>query len=237
MIIIICIILAVNSNHQWQIELLPVDLESAYKMDNFYTTIELLCTFLRFFGFFPQHLESRASGRSLKVTKLSVFQTIFGVGLIFTLITGNIVHFYVYKIYETDFLNNSVWSYILMLGCISVFIQCLFQLYNMDKIKRLFESMHRLDEKFSKNFIFIDHSRQRKVVRNVSMFLIILISLKIPMIIAVYGLLLEIFTFEIIVLEVLFCFLLLYECLFCLQFIIPTYLLRERFKVLKNFLR
>jgi len=206
-------------------------------MENFYTSIEPLCIFLRFLGFFPRSFIKPASKGQLKRTKLDIAQTGFGICLLFLLSFGNILHYYTYKVYNMDILIYSIWSWIFMFANVLFTVQCIHQIYKTDVISAFFELMHSIDMNILQMEALIDHRKHRKIVRNVTLSIVLLMFARIPLIVVFYGFIFEFYTPQILISEVLFCFLLIYECLFCLQFMIPTYLLRGRFQLMNNILR
>lgn len=206
-------------------------------MANFYTSLEPLCALLRIFGLFSQTFEPPTNQGSLKITKLSLFHTIFAIILLVIAIVCCATHYYYYQVYLKNFLDSSIWSWILFIGFITFLSQIIFQFYKMEEIKKFFELVHTVDRKFNSLSLVIDHSRHRKVVRIVVVSLGLLMTMRIPVIITVYGFILKMFEREYLFMELMFCLFIIYECLFCLQFIIPTFLLRERFKILKGYVR
>ncbi|KAL7051663.1 hypothetical protein ACKWTF_004558 [Chironomus riparius] len=206
-------------------------------MENFYTSIEPLCTFLRFLGFLPRNFINPACKGQLKKTRFSIIQTGFGVGLLLLLSIGNMVHYFVYEVYKMDLLIYSIWSWILFFANLSFTIECIYQLYKADSITTFFKLMQTIDLKILQMEVSIDHRVHRKIVSNVILITVLLMFARIPLIVIFYGYVFEFYTRQVLISEVFYNFLLIYECLFCLQFIIPTYLLRERFKLLKDILR
>jgi hypothetical protein len=173
----------------------------------------------------------------LKVTVSSVLQTVGGISMLLILFTGSIFRYVHFKIYNENFLAIAIWSWILKFGFLTFLIQCIYQVYNMEEIKTFFGIMNSIDLKLQSMSLVINHSKYRKIVRNVCLFLGLLMMLRIPVIIFIYGFIIQTFTMDALFAEIMFCFFIIYECLLCLQFIIPTFLVRERFKIIRNFVR
>lgn len=206
-------------------------------MENFYTSIEPLCVFLRFLGFFPRTFINPVYKGHLSKTNFALIQTAIGIMIMLTLIFGSIMHYYFYEVYLLDFLTYPIWTYIFIFGTVQFFLECIYQIYKVNDIKLFFKQMQSIDIKLQRLDILVDHSRQRNIVKNVTLSIVVLMIVRIPLVIAFYKFIFNFYQTQVLLSEIMYCFMLIYECLFCLQFIIPTYLLRERFEALKNFLR
>lgn len=204
-------------------------------MENFYTSIEPLCIFQRFLGFFPQTFEKPVTEGYLSATNCSIIQTICAIIVILASIIGNIIHFYVYEINKGSFFTDSIWNWILMLGMTFVLLQFIYQMNKMDEIKMFFKLMHSIDVKLSYLTCGIDFIEERKFVKKLSVIFACLLIARVP-IVALLGFEYNVYNVETMVSEIMYNIHLSYECLFCLQFFVFTYILRERFRLLRGFI-
>ena len=115
-------------------------------MENFYTSIEPLCSFLRILGFFPQTFEKPVTEGYLTATKCSIIQTICAVIVILGSIVGNITHYYVYDVHEASFFIDSIWTWILLFGMTFVLLQLIYQ-------------MNKMERKWIKNIVVSDQAK------------------------------------------------------------------------------
>jgi len=205
-------------------------------MENFYTSIEPLCMFLRILGFFPQTFEKPVTEGYLSATKCSIIQTICAVIVILASIVGNITHYYVYDVHEGSFFIDSIWTWILLFGMAFVLLQLIYQIYKMNEIKMFFKLMHSIDVKLSYLSLRIDFFEERKFVKKLSIIFGLLLIIRLPLV-AVLGIVHTVYTAETMISEIMYNIHLSYECLFCLQFFIFSYILRERFRMFKSFIR
>lgn len=205
-------------------------------MENFYTSIEPLCMFLRILGFFPQTFEKPVTEGYLSATKCSIIQTICAVIVILASIVGNITHYYIYDVHEASFFIDSIWTWILLFGMVFVLLQLIYQMNKMDEIKMFFKVMHSIDVKLSYLSLRIDFFEERKFVKKLSIIFGLVLIIRLP-IVALLGIVYTVYTAETMISEIMYNIHLSYECLFCLQFFIFSYILRERFRMFKSFIR
>jgi hypothetical protein len=99
--------------------------------------------------------------------------------------------------------------------------------------------MNKIDSKFQKLFIKINHQRYKKKIFRVTVFMISTLILRFTGSFAVGIINSEHYTSKgsMQVQEIAYLVFLLYVTLFTLQFVFITYLLRERFVVLRELLR
>jgi hypothetical protein len=211
---------------------LPLDFRCC-KMENFYTTIQPLCVFGNILGFFSFSFEGETRKGHLVVKKLTVFQIALA---IFTLCTVMIVNAIQYKtdLVERDFFEYRVWSWVLIFNLPTVLILIIIQMARHKRIKEFFVEMHACDQKISKLNILIDHARQKKVI-------IGLLSVSVFGTVAHYlhVLLRGRHTLDVstVIQEFFYAYYLLYECFMLFQLTIYSFIIRERFKILQNYLK
>jgi hypothetical protein len=201
-------------------------------MENVFTTIEPFCNLARILGFFPLSLDER---RSPKVTKFSSLLTFIAFLVCLLVIAGNICHFkyFVYSASE-EFLRFSIWSIISILNFIMLSLQMLFNITNVCKIKRFFLLLQKYDEKCGTISVFIDHSGQRKFVKIIIRAVLMSIMLRYIQTVVLFTVFIKDQQKTSFIQDHFSCYFLVYESFFCLQFIIPTFLVRERLKTIKN---
>lgn len=207
-------------------------------MDNFYSTVKPFCVLSKCLGFFPLSIEvedeatkiGNTEGKicNLLITFLTVLVFIF-------IIIANIVH---YKTFmnETDFFEFIIWSWLLIFMLPTVLLAFIIQMCKLGEIKELFELMNRSDMKLKKLQMHIDNKRQRKFVTILTILTLLIPSVNYSQMILV-NVNYSTMEFHTLVHECFFSFFLLFECFLSCQFIIPTFLVRERFKTLQDYLR
>jgi hypothetical protein len=203
-------------------------------MDSFYSSISPFCTFARFMGFFPFEIRDE----ELKITLYSLSITTISIGYLLAETISNV--FYQYSAYVENaekFLDTFVWAWFLWFVLPVIWLQFFIQMmFKQKEVKTLFQLMLKIDSKFNNLYLNIDHSRHRKVVKFIVIATLgVMTARQCSSILIYYHL--PFFEKSMLFQEIGYAHYLLYECFFCLQFIVPTYLLRERFQILKSLLR
>ncbi|KAG5679296.1 hypothetical protein PVAND_008874 [Polypedilum vanderplanki] len=200
-------------------------------MENFYTVMKPLCTFGNFLGFFHFSFDSDVRKGNLVFNKIDLLQNIAAIGVLCIIMIANIIQYDLY-LYEKDFFEYRVWSWMIYFAIPSILLMIVFQMTKNKKIKKFFNVMASCDEKIYNLNLIIDHRKHKKVVVWLS-----LLSIFTPVINYIKVLSGDDLEFNTIVQEFFYAYYMLYECFIFIQFIIPTYLIRERFKVLQCFLK
>jgi len=208
-------------------------------MENYFTSIEPFYKITNVFGFLPMSFVKPVRNGNLKFTYFSVFRTslvfVFLLILIFFIIRNHII----FSNENQSFLVVMIWSWFLLFIYPFIIVQLIFQLTKAKDIRDLFCFIDEIDSKFHKLFIKIDHQRYRKKIFRVTVFMIGTLILRFSGSFVVGLLNAEHYTSKgsMQVQEIAYLVFLLYVTLFTLQFVFLTYLLRERFVVLKELLR
>lgn len=208
-------------------------------MDNHFTTIEPFYKVAKIFGLFPMSFEEPIRKGNLKFTKFSIVRTIATFGFLLTM-NGMIIHNHItYQSENQPFLSLMVWSWFLILVYPIIIIQLILQVYFMKDIKSFIYFMHEIDLKFRQLHIKIDHKACRKKIFYITMFVIGNILIRfLGSTFYAFNQAFSVFTEgKMLIQEICYLCFLFYQCVFTLQFIFPAYLIKERFKALKDLLR
>ena len=177
--------------------------------------------------------------QNLKFTHLSILRssiTYVALLIIIIFIVDNHVK---YVSERQSFLGIMVWSWFLIFLYPMIAIQLTFQMIKAKDIRNFFNFMDGIDNKFNKLFIKIDHSRHRKMIFRVTAILIGTLTARF-LGSFVFSIVNKVnYTTNAVMLaqEIAYFGYLLYVFIFSLQFVFTSYLLRERFRILKDLLR
>jgi hypothetical protein len=206
------------------------------KMDNFYTSIKPFCIFANYMGFFPFSFDGPARKGFLKIKKINVLQIVLVLIILTTATVGNFV-LYVYTYDPTlSFFRYSVWTWLMVFADPIIFLQFFIQLKKQHEIRSFLKLMHDIDLRFMSLGLQVDHKSHRKFVRNLSISIMFLPCMNyiIPVLGSYYYGQISSNTFA----QEFFYFVYVsVECFIFTQFVVFTYLLRERFKLLSKLLR
>ncbi|KAG5684163.1 hypothetical protein PVAND_013404 [Polypedilum vanderplanki] len=200
-------------------------------MESFCTSMNSFCIFARFMGFFPFAI----NGKSLKFTITSVAITIASICVFLIEAICNLFHNYVFIEKDARFFDSHIWNWFLRFVHPITFLQICIHMYKTKEIKEFYQHMQIVDLKFNHFYLQIDHSSQKKFVKFVMNFTLLLLFVRFCSSVIIIEFLSS-FEWNAIIQEIFYARYLLYETFFCLQFIIPTYLLRKRFEILKELL-
>lgn len=208
-------------------------------MDNYFTSIEPFYKISNIFGFLPLSFVKPVRKGNLKFSYFSIFRTILVFVALFLLIILIIRNHIIFTYEKQSFLVVMIWSWFLLFIYPFITTQLIFQLTKAKEIRNLFYFMDEIDSKFHKLFIKIDHQRYRKKVFSATFVIIGILVLRFSGSFVVGILNIEHYKSKgsMQVQEIAYFVFLLYVTLFSLQFIFPTYLVRERFIALKELLR
>lgn len=204
-------------------------------MNNYFTSIE---PFYKIFGLLPLSFENQAWKGNMKVSYLSLAKSI-GVFLFLIILMFFIIWNHIIFINEKQpFLALMFWSWFLVAVYPTIFIQFSYQMIKSKDIRKFFKFMDEIDHKFRKLCINIDHQRHRKITfRSTIIIAVTLIIRFIPVLI--FSILNKEYyksNGNMTANEISYFGFLIYISAFTLQFVFPTYLLRERFIALKELL-
>lgn len=224
---------------KWLINYSPLLLTFAVKtftkmVENIFSSIKPFFVVSKFFGFFLFSLNERF----LKFGELQTFCCDImktSVAIFFACLTFVGVLFEVWINRKLDFIRKQVWGLILAASLPMLLAQFIFQIRKRHKIGRFLNKLNESDLKLKKLGIKIDFQRHRKIVKILSFLLIILIPIWYCSILVLGYFIGEVYSYDDMVTVVLYAYYLIYESLSCLQFIVPSFLVYERFKLLKKF--
>lgn len=161
-----------------------------------------------------------------KYNKTNLIQVIV-VLLIFTI--ANIFH-YRFFICGMDFFEYSIWSWFLFFSYPLIFIQFIFQMCKLNEMRELMRVLYKCDIKIYSLYLQIDHRKQRKVVKYLLIFIVSWVAINVIQVtICHYFNLLGLHS---MIQGYFYSLILLFENYVCFQFIVPSYQVRERFKLL-----
>jgi nitrate reductase gamma subunit len=208
---------------------------SVLAMENFYTSVKPFYNFARILGFFPLVFEGPVRKG---VLKKALWTSLLPLMVLLILSVCNVLH-YKHFVHDasSEFLKFSVWSIATMVNYTLLLLQFIFHLTKASKVKKFMVFMQKCDEKFNATSLFIDHKQQRKYIKCLIFAVLLLTLLRYIETLVVYKIFLRELQRTSFVQEHFCAYFMLYECFFCLQFIIPAYIVRERFKILKSSLR
>jgi hypothetical protein len=147
----------------------------------------------------------------------------------------NIIHYeLIIATLSLEFLKTPIWSIVSIFNLILLLMQMLLHISRSGRVKKFLKFMQNCDEKFNTLQLFIDYQKQRRVIRNKTLLVVALILLRYAQTILMYCTLFKGVQRTSFIQELFCCYFLLYVCTFCLQFIIFTYLVRERIKIITN---
>jgi hypothetical protein len=208
-------------------------------MESCYAEIEPFFKISKNFGLFPMSFEGPISKGSLKFTKFSILRTVVAFVLLFLMIAMIVLNLFVNQSECDTFLGVVVWSWFLLFGFSLLIIQLIIQICKTAATKNFIHFMNAIDNKFHGLYIKINHRRYRKFILyvTVTIFGVILIRFFASLILfSIRGGYYSTGS-KMITQETGFTLVLFFECYFSLQFIFPTFQIRERFILLRNSLR
>lgn len=208
-------------------------------MENLYTSIRPFYKVLKFFGLFPMNFEGPIRNGNLKITKLSMINTIILFGVLASTMANIIMNHIKFEEEKQPFLGMIIWSWFLIFIYPVIIIQLIIQMTVIKDIRNYFKFMHEIDKKMRGLFVKIDHVRHQKVIFwSTIFFLFTIIARFIASLFngMVYGVVYAT-KGNLVVQEFSYVCFLFSETFFILQFVFPTYLIRERFRILTDLLR
>ena len=205
-------------------------------MHNYFTSIEL---FYRIFPLLPLSFGKHKKRGNLNLTYSSLLWKFLLFLILFVLMIFIIWNHIIFTNEKQPFLGMMFWSWFLIAVYPTIIFQLTFQMLKTKKIKEFFSFMDEIDRKIRKLCIKIDHQRHRKIIFRSSLLIVITLLLRfLPILIF------SIFNKDqyktngnMITNEISYFGFLVYISAFTLQFVFPTYLLRERFTSLKELLK
>lgn len=208
-------------------------------MDNYFTSIYSFYRISNIFGFLHLSFLKPVRKGNLKFTYFSIFRTTLVFVTLFLLIILIIRNHIIFTFEKQSFLAVMIWSWFLLLIFPFITVQLIFQLIKAKEIGDFFCFMDKIDIKFQNLFINIDHQRNKKKIFRATLFTIGTLLLRFSGSFVVGILNIKYYTSKgsMQVQEIGYLVYLLYITLFSLQFVFLTYLIRERFIVLKELLR
>ena len=205
-------------------------------MENYFTSIE---PFYRITNLLPMSFVKPVRKGNLKCTNISLLRASTGFVVLIAILIFVVENHVKYNSEHQPFLGIMIWSWLLMFLYPMIGIQLSFQMIKAKDIRSFFNFMDGIDSKFYKLFIKIDHNRQRKIIFRITATLIS--SLTVRFVGSLVFAIMYRDSFKtnanVLVNEIAYFGYLLYVFIFSLQFVFTTYLLRERFSVLKELLR
>jgi len=175
----------------------------------------------------------------LKFTNISLLRASIAfvvlIGILFFVVDNHVKYISEHQ----PFLGIMVWSWLLIFLYPMIAIQLSFQMVKAKDIRNFFNFMDGIDNKFYKLFIKIDHKRHRKIVFRITATIISSLTVRFigSLIFAIMYRDKYTTNANVLAQEIAYFGYLLYVFIFSLQFVFTTYLLRERFSVLKDLLR
>lgn len=208
-------------------------------MESCYTEIEPFFKISKNFGLFPMNLEGPFGKEKLKFTKLSILRTIIAFVLLFAMIGVIIVNHFEDISDNQPFLGSMIWSWFLLIAFPALIIQLVFKIFKTNRTKYFIHFMGKIDRKFYGLYLKIDHQKHRKFILfvTVTIFGVILVRLLASLVWFFMKSGYYATGVKMIIQETGYTAVLFFECYFSLQFIFPTYQIRERFILLRNLLR
>lgn len=195
---------------------------------DFFTSIEPFLKFAKFLGFSPFAIDKKTwkvfiRKKDVLVTALPISFTIF-------VHISILVHYYYYnRLY--GFFDYKIWVYLMIFSIFLIIILHFKQFKKREKLESFFMITRRIDLLLGVLGEKIDYQKHKKVLK---MLLIISSIYSVGAFLSLSSTLFYIRqNIDVIILE-FYCFMnFSYELFFCLEFICPTYLIRQRFKLLK----
>lgn len=208
-------------------------------MENFFTSIQPFYRLAKFFGLFSMSYRGSVRKGILKFTICSIIRTLLAFFALFAMIFFILVNHIMLLVEQRPFLINMVWSWFLVLIYPVIFIQLILQVSKMKKLRSFLLFMNETDKKLQQLQINIDHKKQRRFISyNLTFFVGIML---IRCILQGYTMVKNRSIYRtrasVVVQEICYLCYLFYCCLLSFQFIFITYLLRERFRAIKDLLR
>lgn len=209
-------------------------------MENYFTSIEPFYRVAKLFGLFPMNFEEPVRKGNLKHTTCSLLRTGIALLILFGMFMLIIYNHIIYICENQPFFYWMVWSWILIFIFPVITIQLILQILKMKEFKGFFHFMNEIDSKLYQFSVKIDHKRHRKFIYCFTYLWFGMMLIRFcatifimkgyePFYVSSKG--------SLIVQETSYVFVLFYNCLYSLQFIFITYLLRERFRIINGLLR
>lgn len=207
-------------------------------MENYFTSIQPFYGVAKFFGLFPMSYKGLVPKGVIKFTVCSIIRTLLAAILLLGMILLIMFNHILFLMERRPFLVNMVWSWFLIIIYPVIFLQLILQALRIKKIRSFLLFMNEIDGKLEQ-LVKLDHQKHRRyIICNLALLAGILL---IRTILQGYALVkngAQVRTrASIVVQEMCYLWLLIYNCMFSLQFIFAAYLLRERFRALKDLLR
>jgi hypothetical protein len=210
-----------------------ISAQAMFAMETFYTSINPFCVFARSLGFFPLDFDEKGH---LKCTKWSLAQTALGITVILSQTTIVFCRPFQFYVNASNFFDTTLWSLFLDFLYPTIILQFCVQMWKMKDIKKFLRLMYKTDVKINSIRVFLNHTRHLRVVRFLVCFSI-LVSISKFLLSLLYHKLDDGGERMYYIEELSYGIYTVFECFFTLQFIVTSFLLRERFKALKSFLK
>lgn len=198
---------------------------------NFYTSVKPFCDFARICGVFPYSSKGPARDGKFKLNFKGIFCTLISLCLIVVVLSkaldiGT-------KQSKQKLLEAKVWCWILILGTAFTLISFVYQNFHLKEILEFFCLLDNCDSKLKSLNLEIDHKKERKFNFHAS-FLGIFGPISYLFFMTAFnhhfGLGLGLHW------NLLYMHFLLYKSFFCVQFIVITNAIRERFEAMSSLL-
>lgn len=208
-------------------------------MESCYAEIEPFFKISKNFGLFPMSFEGPIGKGSLKFTKLSILRTVIAFGLLLFMIGMIILNSFLNQSDKDTFLGVLVWSWFLLFAFLSLIVELIIQICKTNATKDFVHFMGEIDKKFHGLYLKINHRKYRKFILYVTVIIFGVILIRFFGSLILFNLRGGYYSTgsKMITQETGFTLVLFFECYFSLQFIFPTFQIRERFILLRNSLR
>ena len=208
-------------------------------MENYFTSIQPFYRLAKFFGLFPMGYKGPERRGILKFTICGFIRTLLAFLVLFGMLFLIFINHIMLLMEQRPFLINMVWSWFLLIIYPVIIFQLILQAIKMKKIRSLFLFMNEIDSKLQQLQVLVDHKKHRRFISYNLVFLVGIMLIR--FILQGYALVKNGSPYRtrssVLVQEICFLWFLFYYCLLSLQFVFITYLVRERFKALKDLLR
>lgn len=208
-------------------------------MENYFTSIQPFYRLAKFFGLFPMSYKGPVRRGILKFTICGFIRTLLAFLVLFTMLFFIFINHIMLLMEQRPFLINTVWSWFLIIIYPVIIFQLILQAIKMKKIRSFFIFMNEIDSKLQQLQVLLDHKKHRRFISYNLAFLVGIMLIR--FILQGYALLKSGSRYRtrasVAVQEICFLWFLFYYCLLSLQFVFITYLVRERFRALKDLLR
>jgi len=207
-------------------------------MENYFSSIQPFYRVAKFFGLFPMSYKGSVPKGVIKFTACSLIRTILAAILLLGMILLIMFNHILFLMERRPLLINMVWSWFLIIIYPVIFFQLILQALRIKKIRSFLLFMNEIDGKLEQ-LVKLDHKKHRRFISCNLVLLagIILIRSLLRWYVLVKNGAQYQTRASVLVQEMCYLWFLFYNCLFSLQFIFATYLLRERFRALKDLLR